>query len=85
MSLLQVAHQLLGDTDGSLPVRYGPDLAQDFGIEREALDHVLAVVGVSHSVGELPPCVSLPRNVSRIGRPFVYELARICSDPPVRC
>src|SRR5580704_15827394 len=35
---------------------------------------------VSHSVGELPPCVSLPRNVSRIGHPSVDELARFCSD-----
>ena len=79
MGLLQVAHQLLGDTDDSLSVRYGSDLAQGFGIECEALDHVLAVVG-PHSVGELPPCVSLPRNVSRIGRPSVYDLARFFSD-----
>src|SRR5437764_131414 len=34
----------------------------------------------SHSVGELPPCVSLPRNVSCIGRPSAYDLARVCSD-----
>jgi len=51
MSLLQVAHQLLGDTDDSLPVRYGPDLAQGFGVEREALDHVLAVVGLPQRRG----------------------------------
>src|SRR5271166_4380643 len=36
MCVLQVAHQLLGDTDDCLSVRYGPDLAQGFGVEREA-------------------------------------------------
>jgi len=33
------------DADDGLPVRYGSDLGQGFGVEDEALDHVLAVVG----------------------------------------
>jgi hypothetical protein len=44
-------HQLLGDTDDSFPVWHGPDLAQGFGVEREALDHVLAVVGLPQCRG----------------------------------
>jgi hypothetical protein len=45
MGFLQVAHQLLGDTNDCLPVWDVPDLAQGFGVESEALDHVLSVVG----------------------------------------
>jgi len=51
MGLLQVAHQLLRDPDDRLAVRDGSDLAQGFGIEREALDHELAVVGLPQCRG----------------------------------
>jgi hypothetical protein len=46
-----VAHQLLGDTDDKLPVRYGADLVHGVSVEREALDYVLAVVGLPQRGG----------------------------------
>jgi hypothetical protein len=46
-----VAHQLLGDTDDKLPVWYGADLAQGFGVEREALNNVLVVIGLPQRRG----------------------------------
>src|SRR6266702_3736745 len=73
MAFPQILHELLRDADDSLPLGYGPDLCQSFSIQREALNHVLAL-SVFQSVGELPPCVSLPRNVSRMGRPSVENL-----------
>jgi hypothetical protein len=79
MCVLQVAHQIPGDADDSFPLRYGPDLTQGVGVEIEALDNELVVVGLPQG-GELPPCESLPRNVSRIGSPSVYGVARFCSD-----
>jgi len=46
MGLLQVAHQLLGDPNDGLSVWYGSDLGQGLGVEREALDHVVTVIGL---------------------------------------
>jgi len=37
-----MTHQLLRHTDDGLPLGHGTDLPQGFGIEGEALDHVLA-------------------------------------------
>jgi hypothetical protein len=46
-----MAHQLPGDTDDKLPVRYGADLAHGVGVEREALDNVLVVIGLPQRGG----------------------------------
>ena len=62
----------------------GSDLAQGFGIECEALDHVLTVVGLPQRGGVAALRVFAEER-SRMGRPSVYELARFCSDLLVRC
>jgi hypothetical protein len=51
MCVLHVAHQLLGDADDQLSVRYGPDLGKGVSVEREALDNVLVFVGIPQRGG----------------------------------
>jgi hypothetical protein len=51
MCVLQVAHQLPGDMDDCFPLRYSADLSHGFGVEREALDHELVVVGLAQRGG----------------------------------
>jgi hypothetical protein len=42
----EVAHKFLGHPDHRLTVRDMTDLRESVGVEPEALDHVLALVGV---------------------------------------